>query len=400
MLTELYADKSQYQENLLGKYYVKHGHEVTVIAGTSNDARAFYADEHDATVPASEYRDGGVNVIKLPYSLNFLNRLRRFAGVDEILEREQPDLIYVHDIHLNLAEAASYKKKYPHCTIIMDYHADYSNSAKNWLSLHVLHKVIRKAILYRSRKYIARFYPVWPAAGVFLNEVYGIAPDEMELLHQGPDTDLARSTKAARAGAAVRHRLGIPDDAVVVFTGGKFNRKKKTHLLIDAVMRIARRDLHLIAVGDAGPADQEYKAALLRSCAGSERIHLVGWQHGADVYRFMDASDFAVFPASQSVLWQQAISMGLPLIVGHDDGQDASHMNMYGNVVILDEADITVEVIAARIQAFLDDRALLERLQRASLRTADERFDFNKIALQTLRLADAAVRERSEDGRP
>ena len=384
MLTELYADDAQYQENLLGKYYVKHGHEVTVIAGTSNDARAFYADEHDPSVPASEYRDGLVKVIKLPYSLNFLNRLRRFAGVDKILEREQPDLIYVHDIHLNLAEAAGFKRKHPHCRIIMDYHADYSNSAKNWLSLNVLHKVIRKSILYRHKRYIEKFYPVWPAAGVFLHEVYGIRPDEMELLHQGPDTDVARSTKAAQAGALVRRTLGIPEDAVVVFTGGKFSRKKKTHVLIEAVMRIANPALHLIVVGDAGPADIAYKEELLR-IAGTERVHFVGWVRGADVYRFMDAADLAVFPASQSVLWQQAISMGLPLIVGHADGQDASFMNLHGNVIILEEKDITSDVIAARIEEFISDPAMLERLQQAALRTADELFDFNKIVAQTLR---------------
>ena len=41
-----------------------------------------------------------------------------------------------------------------------------------------------------------------------------------------------------------------------------------------------------------------------------------GWVDAVDVYRMMDACDFAVFPASQSVLWQQALAMGLPLIVG------------------------------------------------------------------------------------
>lgn len=105
MLCDLYDETLQYQENLLGKYYVKHGHDVTVVAATFNDAFAYYADRYDKSAPAREYRDGNVKVIKLPYSLNLLNKLRRFSGVSQILTREQPDLIFIHDIHLNLSDA-------------------------------------------------------------------------------------------------------------------------------------------------------------------------------------------------------------------------------------------------------------------------------------------------------
>src|SRR6266516_1450378 len=170
MLCDLYDETLQYQENLLAKYYVKHGHEVTIVAATFNDAFAYYADRYDKSAPPREYRDGSVKVIKLPYSLNLLNKLRRFRGVGQILTREQPDLIFIHDIHLNLSDAVQYKKRHPACKIIMDYHADYSNSAKNWLSLIVLHKVIRKGFLYKHRRFIDKFYPVVPASVTFLKE--------------------------------------------------------------------------------------------------------------------------------------------------------------------------------------------------------------------------------------
>lgn len=64
----------------------------------------------------------------------------------------------------------------------MDYHADFSNSGKNWVSINILHKIIRKKYLYRYKKYIDKIYPVVPAGEEFLHKIYGISYDEMELL--------------------------------------------------------------------------------------------------------------------------------------------------------------------------------------------------------------------------
>src|ERR1035437_3923172 len=234
MLTDLYEERLQFQDNLLGKYYVKHDHEVTIIAASVENSIDYYADRYDQGGPRREYWDGAVKVIKLPYSLNILNRLRRFGGVRAILEREAPDLIFSHDVHLNLSDAAWYKRRHRECRIIMDCHSDYSNSAANWLSLNILNKVIRKGFLHWHKKHIDRFFPVVPASTIFLNEVYGIPYDEMELLPLGADTDLAKKTREDQAGSSVRRTLGIPKDAVVVFTGGKFMPVKKTHLLVEA----------------------------------------------------------------------------------------------------------------------------------------------------------------------
>lgn len=388
MLTDLYDERLQYQDNLLGKYYVKHGHEVTVIASTFENAIDYYANRYVRSDPAREYRDGGVKVIKLPYSLNILYKLRKFGGVRAILEREAPDLIFSHDIHLNLSDAAWYKRWHPECRIIMDCHSDYSNSAKNWLSLNILHKVIRKGFLHWYKRHIHRFFPVVPISAVFLNEVYGIPHEEMELLPLGADTDLARQTMEEHAGTNIRRALGIAEDAIVVFTGGKFAPLKKTHLLVEACVGLDDPNVHLLLVGDVGQAEVEYKRQLLDLAASSPRVHFVGWVHGRDVYRYMDAADFAVFPASQSVLWQQALSMGLPLIVGaatHLGDQDPSYLNLYDNIVILPYEDIRSDVIAREIRRLSGDRATLNRLQTAALRTADELLNYDVIVQKSLR---------------
>src|SRR3954454_24470037 len=110
MLCEFYNEKLEYQENLLTKYYLKHGHDVTVITSTFESVFDYYNDRHDNSVPARTFDDRGAEIIKLRYRYNILTRLRAYTRIDGILEEEAPDLIYVHDIMPNLPEAIRYKK--------------------------------------------------------------------------------------------------------------------------------------------------------------------------------------------------------------------------------------------------------------------------------------------------
>ena len=91
MLCDGYFEGLQYQENLLTKYYLKHGHSVTIIASTFESVFDYYADKYDKNKPKSIIERGNLKIIKLPYSLNFLNKLRRFKNVKNILEKEIPD---------------------------------------------------------------------------------------------------------------------------------------------------------------------------------------------------------------------------------------------------------------------------------------------------------------------
>jgi glycosyltransferase involved in cell wall biosynthesis len=387
MLCDLYDEKLQYQENLLAKYYTKRGHEVTIVAATFNSVAAYQANAYTKSDPAREYWDGSAKVIKLPYQLNILHKLRRFGGVAAILDRERPDLIFVHDIHLNLSDAAAYKRSHPGCRIIMDYHADYSNSAKNWMSLNILHRVIRRRFLHRYKQYIDKILPVVPMSAVFLTEVYGIPKDEMDLLPLGADIDLAKQVIAERSGAAVRAELGIPSEALAIFTGGRLAPVKETHRLLEAFLGLGDPMIHVVVVGSAAPGEETYVRGLMDQCAENSRAHFAGWVNARDVYSYMAACDFAVFPASQSVMWQQAMSVGLPLIVGEGTRlghQDPSYLNLYDNVVILDRASVRSDVIAATIRTLAADRALLESRRAGARRAADELLDYNTIVDKTL----------------
>ena len=343
MLIDAYFNGMQYQENLLAKYYLKRGFEVIIIASTFDSLNDYYADKYNNKIESSIEKYDLLTIYRLRYSINIFNKIRKLKSISSILTEHRADIIFVHGILLNLNEAVSYKKLHPNCKIIMDYHADYSNSGKNWISINILHKVIRKLYLNRCLGYIDKIFSVTPGSRKFLHEIYNIPLDNIEILPLGNDTDLINEIKLSGVRKAIRSDLNIPEHAIVIFTGGKLTPNKKTEILIEAIKDLGLQDLYLIVVGEVPSEFPTYRQKL-GSLMIYDKIIQVGWVKGSDVYNYMSACDMAAFPGTQTVLWQQALGMGLALIISKfitlPDGriidQEVEYLNRKNNILILD----------------------------------------------------------------
>ncbi|MCW8965552.1 MAG: glycosyltransferase family 4 protein [Candidatus Pacearchaeota archaeon] len=385
MLCDFYNENLEYQENLLTKYYAKFEHDVVVITSTFDSVFDYYSCNHDNSWPEKVYYDGKAKIIKLRYRFNYLNRLRAYTNILPILDEENPDLIYVHDIIPNMLEAVKYLRKHPNCKMIMDYHADYSNSGKNWLSLSVLHGVIRKWYLDKTRKYLSKIFPVVPAGVKFLHEVYKVPLDEMEVLPLGADTDLAEQCKKSNNLRNLRYKYNIKSNSKVILTGGKLSPRKQTELLIQAFKDLGNENVCLLIVGESAKEDKQYKNMLLQESQDSSNIYFVGWLDKVGIYEHLAISDIAVFPASQSIIWQQAISMGLPLIVGNTGEQSIEYLNIYKNIVILEKSKINPISIKHHIDRILSDPLLYQNMSEGALKVSRECLDWNSLIDKTLR---------------
>ena len=275
--------------------------------------------------------------------------------------------------------------------MIMDYHADYSNSGKNALSLKVLHGILRKWFLDHARPHLSKIFPIVPAGATFLHEIYKVPHADMEILPLGADTDIAAEVRRRGDGKALRQSLGIREDEIVIFTGGKLAPAKQTELLFDAVARLAAHPLQVVVVGDAGAEDEWYKRSLAALADGRANIRFAGWLGSLDIYRHLDMADLAVFPASQSILWQQAIAMGLPLIVGDSGHQDISQLNHHRNIVILSRGEIRSDRLAEAIDSVVGNASRMREMSEGAARVSAEYLDWNKLILKTLRFNHGAA---------
>ena len=351
-LSAFFIDNYSYQENMLPKYHVKMGYDVTVIASLFT----FGADGRGSWLEGySEYDDkNGFHVVRLPYKkpLMINKTLRHYDRFEEILNREAPDIIFSHNVSFaDVSVLVKYLKKHPNVRVYADNHADFVNSAKNFLSKHILHPIIWRYYAKMLEPYLVKCYGVIPIRCRFLKEVYHINPDIIEFLPMGVDDESIPADRMA-IRTAIRKELSIPEDDMVILTGGKIDRLKNTHVLVEAFNSIRNRHIHLIICGTLTP-DMEY---LETEIAKNQNIHHLGWCNPERVMNCMVASDMACFPGTHSTLWEQSVGVGLPAIFKR--WSEMEHVNVNGNCCFVKGDD--VEELKIAISSMLNTENFMQ----------------------------------------
>lgn len=338
-LSCFYIDNYSYQENMLPKYHVKMGHEVTVIASLVS----FNKDGKPCLLEtASEHIDkNGYKVIRLEYKKprKLYKVLRRYNGFYKILEKENPDIIFSHGMSMaDYSVLRRYLKKNPSVKLFADNHADYINSGTNFLSKNILHKLIWRHFAKKIEPFLIKCYGVTPMRCRFLKEMYHIDNNIIEYLPMGVD-DEAIPDNRTEVRNNIRKHYNIGNDSILIFTGGKIDNRKNTHILIDAIKQINNPQIHLVICGVLSPEMDYLKEEF------NDNMHYLGWCDSEQVMNNMIASDFACFPGTHSTLWEQAVGVGLPCILKH--WNEMTHMDVDGNCIFVkgDDVDELQDVI-------------------------------------------------------
>lgn len=331
MLGCFYIDNYSYQENYLPKHHKLQGHDVEIVAslftfdengkGKWLPKTDTYINEHGIPVTRLEFKPGRI-----------ARKLRRYVGLQNELERVQPDVIFIHgvqfsDIHI----VARYCKLHPHVTVFADNHADFSNSATGWVSKHVLHHIIWRRCAQIINPYVKKFYGVLPARVDFLVNEYKLPKDKVELLVMGADDESVTNASDPAVRHTIRETYGLADDDIVIMAGGKIDHNKKQILtLMKAMNETADPGATLLVFGSVIPELQTAFDAQL-----SETVRYIGWKKGDEIYGALAAADIVAFPGLHSVLWEQAVAMGKPCIFRKLDG--FRHIDLDGNCLFFTE---------------------------------------------------------------
>lgn len=375
-LGNFFIDNYSYQENMLTKYHVKMGHDVTVIASLFT----FGKDGKGTMLPRpTEYEDdNGVHVIRLAYKTpqKVYRILRRYVGLAEAIERVHPDIIFSHNVsYADTATVVKYLKHHQQVKVFADDHADYINSAKNWLSKHILHPIIWRHYAKVLEPYLVRCYGVTPMRCRFLKEMYHMKSDLVEFLPMGVD-DEAIPTNRDLVRSDIRNELGIADTDIVMVTGGKIDQLKNTHVLIEAMQKLNNQQLHLIICGTLTPQMEYLKSTI----DADSRIHYLGWCNAERVMNCMVASDFACFPGTHSTLWEQSVGVGLPAIFKR--WSEMEHVNVNGNCIFVKGDD--VEELADALSKMMNRDVFGEIKEKAV--TASQSFLYSQIAKRAIEI--------------
>lgn len=376
-ISGLFVDGLSYQENLLTQYHKNMGCEVSVITCLKKfDSQGNYT--YDAE-PFDYVNEHGVHVIKLDNAApRKLGRLFRVCkGTYEAICNEAPDVIFVHGVQFaDIAQVVKYVRKHPEVRVYVDNHADFSNSARNFISKNIQHKMLWRHYAKKINPYVKKFYGVLPARVDFLAEMYGLPKDKIELLVMGADDELVEKASAPEVRTSIREKYGIGEDDFLIMFGGKIDAaKKQILLLMDAVNALDADNVKLIVFGSV---TEELKEAVESRC--SDKVQYIGWVKSEDSYDYFAASDLVVFPGRHSVFWEQVAGQGIPMVVKHWEG--TTHVDCGGNVKFLykDSAEEIKEVLEPLVKR--GDEYLA--MKKAAEEKGKETFSYRDIAKRSI----------------
>lgn len=398
-----YFEGMTYQENILPFKHSKLGNEVVLVTsyakGNFEDYSPININKND-----TNYIHKHVKVIyqkRKGYSF-----VHYYPGLLKCLEKERPDLIFVHGYDpLIDGQILLYKKRNPKCKLVVDSHSDFNTSFdiyctdKTKFSLQYVlnpknkYKNRNQPILKHLIKYfvfkvffrpfvssilsrIDRFFPVGEGCRVFAKMVLGIPDSKMSILPLGIDFDSIQYSKKEIIRNNIRNLLKIKHCDIVAIFAGKVDKDKHIESLIFAFNKINQDNFHLILVGSYSHC---YKTLFEEKLQANSNIHIIGWVEGSKIQDYFFASDFAVFPGGESALWQQAMGCGLPAIYKYWIGTEYLDG---GNAIFLYSSND--EELCQYIKFMLHNPKMLKTMGELAHKHAREHFDYKKIAEMSL----------------
>ena len=373
MLGCFYIDNYSYQENYLPKYHKMQGNDVEIVASLVS----FDENGKPILLPkAGKYvNEYGIPVTRIKYKKGrFSRRLRYYIGLKEELERIVPDLIFIHGVQfMDIGIVAKYCKAHKNVMVYADNHSDFSNSAKNWVSKYILHRIFWKGCAHKINPYVKKFYGVLPARVDFLKNVYKLPENKIELLIMGADDESVERALKPEISERLRDKYGIVKDDFVIMTGGKIdNNKPQTLILMEAVNQLSDNNIKLLVFGTV---TQELKGKFEDLL--SEKVKYIGWKKSEDIYNEYAVADLVAFPGLHSVLWEQAVGMGKPCVFRKIDG--FNHVDLNGNCIYFEED--TAEDYGRVIKSAMRD---IEQLKKVAQNKGLNMFSYNKIAERSI----------------
>lgn len=311
-LSCFYIDGFSYQENEIVKQHVKDGHEVTVIASTETYESG---QKLSYLTPSTYLGTDGAKVIRLPYRKllphGIMKKLRMYTGVLKRLKEERPDVIMCHGLCTwELLTVSQYCKDSPEVSFYADSHADFNNSAQNFISKYLLHSLYYKLIVKRCLPRIKSVLCISLEVLEFAAEVYNIPRDKLEFFPLGgeifPDDEYNERRERYRT------KLNLNTSDILFVQTGKFGQRKKLVESLSAFTKLRAKNIHFVLVGTIGEDIEEFARPLIE---GDERIHFLGWKNSQEIRDLLCAADLYVQPGTQSATMQMSLCARCPVIL-------------------------------------------------------------------------------------
>lgn len=300
-----------YQENKMCNVEVRNA-DVVVITGLYKTKILKEYVELNKLKKYEEYEKYG-HLLKV-YRLNcWLGstplgaKIKLYRGLKKVLCKENPDYIFVHDLHaLSLLTLSRYLKNNSKVICFADVHVNYANSATNRFS-RIMHKTFYKAIIQQCKRRIKCIYYLNQNSKQFINDMYSINESNTLIDFLPLGGEIMDYSEKERIHFAFCKKEKIDTDSIIFVHSGKLNSKKKTIETLDAFSRINNKKIILYIVG---LPEQEISKQFFNAVNADQRIKYIGWKSNSELMDLLKAADCYLQPGTPSVTAHEALCKG------------------------------------------------------------------------------------------
>lgn len=365
-----FSETLYYKVNYIVDANLADGHEVTVLADTT----CWQENRIAETEPCDKIMPNGARLIRVPLRAMghpwLTDKLRIVPHFAERVISLAPDVLVIHNLfQRGVCDLGTIHRALPNCKIYGDVSTSFENSARSFLSRHVLHGCLYRSWIRKSLPYWDQIFYVSALSRDFLREMYHL-PDSLLELNALPATIVPPEQKA-RYSAAFRAAHHIPADTMVLFHSGKMDAAKKTVELLKILQDLSGRfPYRLFIAGSFYDDIREEAEGLIREM---DSVTFLGFLSQKEMQTALAACDLYLQPGSPSHTAQAAICCGTPVVVS---GEDAYGLFMQGNGCLIDHAD-ALRTILPDVAAHPEQ---LAEMSRKAYEVAAQYFDPRKLA--------------------
>lgn len=368
-----------FQDNLLPKYHAKLGNEVILLVNTLIHNGIEKIETEQCIFNSVD----GFIVERFKYKKFFTKKLTLFFCKMDVYNRLveiQPDLIFYHGlVSTTIFDVIKYKKQRrkrgKDCVIIQDNHLDYNIGIDPKTLKQKMLRTYYRLLNHISQKYVRTVFGVTPWRKTYASDFYKIAPKLTDVLIMGADDEKIDFLNKDKIRKELRLKYKIGENDFVIITGGKIDKKKKIHCLMEAVSEI--KDVKLVIFGIVS---EELQHDFKKMLDANDNIIYVGWIKSDEVYNYFFMSDLAFFPGQHSVLWEQACASKIPCVFARWTGME--HVNNGGNADFIKNDD--VKTINEKIQELVFTEKYND-MKKVAMSSATDIYLYSEIAKKSLK---------------
>jgi len=323
-------------------------YDVVLVHGLSIESNMAEDEFRAVEKSLMDVEKEGVRVITIPSlvrRIHLFYDLRAFFALIKILRNERPDIVHTHTSKAGiLGRWAAFFVRVPVIIHTPHGHVFWGYFGKLKTRIFILLEKISalvtdRLVMLTEQEKIDHLH-------------FHIAPEnKFSVVHSGINLDEFSNTSVDPA--AMKRRLGIPEDNLIVGTVGRLTSIKGHRYLIEAARKIAgsRPDTTFVILGDGELLD-ELKNMVTRSDI-EENIKFLGWR--SDVAEVMSTFDIFALPSLNEGMGRvlvEAMALGRPIVASNIGGIPDLVVDCE-NGYLVSVGD--VESLAARIRKLLDD---------------------------------------------